>query len=142
MCEELTKILPAVVAVVGVLLGSFVTYKANFNIKSLELKHQLNKQHIDELRKIGTEYLAEVNSAALLSLKGKSGYFDELKKSNYLLSQIELLASKEVFSYATAMFEVLLNLYSVEPNKEISGSLSDVRSKFVESLKKEIKEKT
>ena len=142
MLEELAKIMPAVIAVLGVVLGSYVTYKANFKLKSLELKHQFKKQHIDDLRKLGAEYLAEVNTAAILSLKDKNNYFEALKRPNGLMSQIELLATKETYTHAKEMFEILLNLYSTKPDEKSSSLLPVARAKFVASLKKEIKEET
>lgn len=136
--EETLKLLPAVIAVIGVLLGSFVTHRANFKTKSLELGHQLHKQHIDELRKVSADYLTAVNNAALSSLNEKDKYFEKLQKTNGLLAQIELLASSEAYLHAREMFDVLLNLYSQEPNKEKSGLLPKARSEFVASIKKEL----
>lgn len=138
MPDEISKLLPAIIAVIGVLLGGFVTHRANFRMKTVELKHQFHKQHIDELRKVSADFLAEVNNAALSSLNERTKYFEKLHKSNGLLAQLELLAPPDAYSHAREIFDVLLNLYSQEPNKEKSNLLPKARSEFVAAIKQEL----
>ncbi|QOW05721.1 hypothetical protein IC830_06450 [Vibrio parahaemolyticus] len=84
-----------------------------------------------ERRQLYSQFLSESNSAALQALTDKSDANVRLQKVAGLLSQVQLVSSDAVYKKAVDMFEILINMYSVESAKDTDKVYADFRELFV-----------
>ncbi len=128
---EISSIIAASIALFGVFVGSFASYLASASIKKKELAHHLKSESARERRLLYSEFLSESNSAALQSLIDKSEANVRLQKLAGLLSQVQLVSSDVVYKKAVDMFEVIINMYSVEPLNGKDKVFAEFRELFV-----------
>lgn len=76
-------------------------------------------------------FFSESNSAALQALTDKSDANVRLQKVAGLLSQVQLVSSDVVYKKAVDMFEILINMYSLESAKDTNKIYADFRELFV-----------
>ncbi|KCV75418.1 hypothetical protein Y011_07115 [Vibrio parahaemolyticus VP49] len=96
-----------------------------------EMAHQLSSEFARERRQLYSQFLSESNSAALQALTDKSDANVRLQKVAGLLSQVQLVSSDAVYKKAVDMFEILINMYSVESAKDTDKVYADFRELFV-----------
>ncbi|EKH9203306.1 TPA: hypothetical protein I7766_21950, partial [Vibrio vulnificus] len=128
---EITPIISASIALFGVFAGSCASYFASASIKKKEMAHQLSSEFARERRQLYSQFLSESNSAALQALTDKSDANVRLQKVAGLLSQVQLVSSDAVYKKAVDMFEILINMYSVESAKDTDKVYADFRELFV-----------
>ncbi|MBE3950151.1 hypothetical protein HJ145_23745 [Vibrio parahaemolyticus] len=95
------------------------------------MAHQLSSEFARERRQLYSQFLSESNSAALQALTDKSDANVRLQKVAGLLSQVQLVSSDAVYKKAVDMFEILINMYSVESAKDTDKVYADFRELFV-----------
>lgn len=140
--EEILKLLaPAFFAIIGVVVGAFVTYKGNMRIKQLELNHQTKREELAAETNLYAEFLSSVNVATLKAVESKDNFAAKLEKTLSLLAQIELSSSKEIHSKAVEISEELINMYVANSDKNTNG-LKMLRAAFIKTVKKELEGRT
>jgi len=134
MSSVLTSLIPAGIALIGVFAGGIVTYFANLKIKTKELNHQLFREELQEKRILYSQFLSEVNIAALKAIDSKADAFSKLQTTSSLLAQIELVGNTDVHKSAQEITEILLNMYAQMP-KESNGNLATAKASFIKQVK-------
>ncbi|PWI31736.1 hypothetical protein DI392_19195 [Vibrio albus] len=106
------------------------------------MAHQLESESARERRTLYSQFLSESNSAALQALTDKSDANIRLQKVAGLLSQVQLVSSDAVYQKAVDMFEILINMYSVDQAKGKDKVYADFRELFVVVARAELRLRT
>ncbi|MDO2434633.1 hypothetical protein Q2T43_00220 [Aeromonas veronii] len=122
--------------VLGVILGGGVSYFTNTKVKQVEFRQSMIRYELENRRKLYSDFLAEANKLALISIENKSSSPTFLLDISRLLAEIELVGSKDIHKQARRILEYIVNAHSKDA-KNIEA-LPIIRARFVELVKLEI----
>ncbi|UNB57094.1 hypothetical protein [Aeromonas hydrophila] len=121
--------------VLGVILGGGVSYFTNTKVKQVEFRQSMIRYELENRRKLYSDFLAEANKLALISIENKSSSPTFLLDISRLLAEIELVGSKDIHKQARRILECIVNAHSKDA-KNIEALLL-IRAQFVELVKLE-----
>ncbi|WP_274015180.1 hypothetical protein [Vibrio parahaemolyticus] len=128
-------LLTSLIGLVGVVVGSVISYVATYNLKKLELETNARQKQKEQLNSIYCSFLSKVSTAInALDLEGSKDYAKLLPPIEEDLILIELLSSDEVYEKASLLVAELIDLFADEPSRTF-GSVNKLKTEFVNAVK-------
>jgi murein L,D-transpeptidase YafK len=124
-------------ALLGTIIGGWISYLSNKNLKMTEWKMSLVKEDANFRRKLYSDFLSEVNRLTVFSSESK---VESIKDLSFLINyytQIELLSSQEIISCSKEIVSCVVarnRENAVEPKQDFY----DLKQRFICSAKYEI----
>lgn len=95
-------------ALLGTLVGGFLTYLSNKNLKLIEWQLSLIKEEESNRRKLSSDFLGEANRLTLFSIEGKVGSVRELDSLINCFSQVEFVSTEQVIEQAKKLVDCVI----------------------------------
>jgi len=95
-------------ALLGTLVGGFLTYLSNKNLKLIEWQLSLIKEEESNRRKLYSDFLGEANRLTLFSIEGKVGSVRELDSLINCFSQVEFVSTEQVIEQAKKLVDCVI----------------------------------
>jgi len=95
-------------ALLGTLVGGFLTYLSNKNLKLIESQLSLIKEEESNRRKLSSDFLGEANRLTLFSIEGKVGSVRELDSLINCFSQVEFVSTEQVIEQAKKLVDCVI----------------------------------
>jgi hypothetical protein len=124
-------------ALIGTLIGGFISYLSNRNIKREEWQLSLIKEEINSRKKLYSEFLGEANRLVLFSLEEKVSSTRQLDSLISYFTQIELVATEKVIERAKSLADCVLTCNTQSANKK-DQDFYNLKKYFIESVKDEL----
>jgi hypothetical protein len=124
-------------ALIGTLIGGFISYLSNRNIKLEEWQLSLIKEEINSRNKLYSEFLGEANRLVLFSLEEKVSSTRQMDSLMSYFTQIELVATEKVIERAKSLADCVLTCNTQSANKE-DQDFYNLKKYFIEAVKDEL----
>lgn len=127
-------------ALLGTIIGGFITYFSNKTLKTLEWENPIKRQDLNERKVIYSNFLAEVNNLALEAHEEKTrkaSYFNSLANC---MTQLELSSNDSVIEATENIADHVFSLYIKD--EKSPGDFPALRKTFAEAVRAERDELT
>lgn len=123
----------------GTLIGGFVTYLSNKNLKLIEWQLSLIKEEASSRRKLYSDFLGETNRLTLFSLEGKVSSVRELDSLINYFSQVEFVSTEQVIEQAKKLVDCVIACNTKSATVQ-NQDFYCLKKHFIESIKNELNE--
>lgn len=136
-----SQIIAAIIGVfsviLGTIIGGFISFFTNKNIKIKEWRLSLIKEDLNSRKKLYSDFLGEANRLILFSLEEKASSVRGLDSLINYFSQIELVATEEVIEQAKKLADCVIAC-NTQSTTQQDQHFYHLKKYFIEAVKHEL----
>ena len=132
------ELIPAIIALSGVLVGGVVNFFATKQVKRQEWKLELAKNTISDRRKVYADFFVTSQKYILHSIDDKYSTASQFLEISTCLANVEITASDEVSSVAKRIYDYCLQSHE-QDKKSAEHNFSTLRAEYILAVREELK---
>lgn len=135
--QVIAAIIGVTSALLGTVIGGYISYFTNKNLKIKEWHLSLTKEDMTIRNKVYSDFLGEANRLILFSIEEKASSIKEFDSLINYFSQVELLGTEKVIEQAKKLVDCVLAGNTQSANKQ-NQDFNHEKKYFIEAAKDEL----
>lgn len=131
------EIIPAITALVGVLVGGVINYLSMRSVKNREWRLSLAKDQAASRQKLYAEFLVEAQRLVIQAREEKISSLSDLDALNGKFAEVSLVAPDSVVETAKKITDAAITSHSAPPAKEVTDFFK-LRTEFIVAVRQDI----